>query len=191
MTVWQFLTETLNTGCHIIAVGGAYIRQQRIPLAIFPLRTVLGVGFHALIALTLAIAFTVVLRGTFNPLLLLQLVPGIVLLFLLGWCFAILTGIMNTLFPDTVYLLEICLQILFYVTPILYRPGDIAGRGRLIQLVEWNPFTSIMSMIRTPILEGTMPPLDHALISLGFLALVGTAAVLLLRKWERTLIFWI
>src|SRR5476651_1570419 len=51
MTIWQFFSESLLQGCNSFVRGATYIRQQRIPLAIFPLRTVLGAGLHFLIAL--------------------------------------------------------------------------------------------------------------------------------------------
>ena len=51
LTLWQFLVETIVGGCDCFSRAAPYIRQQRIPLAIFPLRTVLGTGFHALVAL--------------------------------------------------------------------------------------------------------------------------------------------
>ncbi len=191
MLTWQFFTESLMQGCSAFALGGAYIRQQNVPLAIFPLRTVLSSGFHALIALAMALVVTLFFRGWLDPLALLYLIPAIVFLFLFGWCLAILSGIMHTHFPDTHHLLEIGLQILFYMTPILYQPSTIQTRARMLMVVEWNPLTSVLALVRTPILEGTAPELHHIVVSLIFLAVVASAAILLLRKLERSLIFWI
>lgn len=191
MLTWQFFTESLMQGCNSFGLGSAYIRQQNVPLAIFPLRTVLGSGFHALIALGMALLITLYFRGSLDPLSLLYLIPAIIFLFFFGWCLAILSGIMHTHFPDTHHLLEISLQILFYMTPILYQPSSIQNRAKMLMVVEWNPLTSVLALVRTPILEGTAPAGEHILVSLLFLAVVATAAVLLLRKLERTLIFWI
>ena len=191
MTTWQFFTESLLQGCQSFSLGSPYIRQQQIPLAIFPLRSVLGSGFHALVALAMALAVTLFFKGSLNPVAMLHLIPGIVILFLLGWSLAIVSGVMHTHFPDTNQLLEIGIQILFYVTPILYRLESIGDRARLSQVVEWNPLTSILALIRTPIVDGTAPAIHDLLMSLSFLAIVATLAVALLRKLERTLVFWI
>jgi ABC-type polysaccharide/polyol phosphate export permease len=191
-TTWQFFTESLLMGCNSLSLGSAYIRQQQVPLAIFPLRTVLAAGFHFLVALSVGIIVALYFKGGVNPLALLSLIPALVVLFLLGWALAIISGVVYTHFPDTNQLLEISLQVLFYMTPILIPPKEIIGRGgRLALLVEWNPFTSILALIRTPILEGTLPQLDNIVISLSFLAVVGGLAIVLLRKLERTLVFWI
>src|SRR5262245_38444229 len=46
ITIWQFLSESMIQGCQSFLNAAAYIRQQPVPLAIFPLRTVLGSAFH-------------------------------------------------------------------------------------------------------------------------------------------------
>ena len=192
MTTWQFFTEALLRGCNSFVLGRPYLRQHQVPLAIFPLRTVLGAGFHFLVALGLGLVITLYFRGFLEPAALLSLIPALLIIFFLGWFLAILSGVICTHFPDTNHLLEIGLQILFYVTPILYQPEVIANRGgKLAMLVEWNPITSLLALIRTPILNGAFPAVQHISISLLFLAVVGILAAALLRKMERTLIFWI
>jgi lipopolysaccharide transport system permease protein len=191
MTIWQFLTESILQGSYSFARCSPYVRQQPIPLAIFPLTTVLGSAFHSLIALAMAIGVTLFFKGSIDPISLLYLIPSLVIVFLLGWLFAIISGVIHTHFPDTNHLLEIGLQVLFYVTPILYRPESFSDREGLSFLVEWNPLSSIMALVRTPILDGTLPALHQIQMSLLVLTLAGACAILLLRKLERTLIFWI
>jgi lipopolysaccharide transport system permease protein len=191
MTIWQFFLEAFNQGCHCFANGSTYIRQQQVPLAIFPLRTVLGSTFHTLIALGLAISITLFFQGSLNPLALLHVIPALVLLFFLGWSIAILSGIAQTHFPDTQHILEISLQFLFYLTPIVYKLESLESRTQLSWLIKLNPLTSILALFRTPIMEGTPPAMEHVIISLLVVLVAGVSAILLLRKLERNLIFWI
>src|SRR5947209_8682926 len=125
LTLWQFLVETILNGCDCFSRAAPYIRQQPIPLAIFPLRTVLGTGFHALVALGLAAVIAWSCHGLPPGLVLLSLFPSLVILLLLGWFLAIVGGVLHTHFYDTRHLLEIALQILFYLTPILYHPESL------------------------------------------------------------------
>jgi lipopolysaccharide transport system permease protein len=191
MTVWQFFTECLNQGCHCFSGGSAYIRQQQIPLAIFPLRIVLNSAFHLLIALGLSLMLTLLLRGSLNPVALLGVIPALILLFFLGWCLAILSGITQTHFPDTQHVLELGLQFVFYLTPIVYRVDILQDRARFLWVVEWNPLTSLLAMFRTPILEGTAPHLRDIAISVVVLMATGLLAVTLLKRLERNLVFWV
>jgi ABC-type polysaccharide/polyol phosphate export permease len=191
LTIWQFLTESLNQGCHCFINGSAYIRQQQVPLAIFPLRVVLAATFHLLIALALALFVTLYFKGSLNPLALVGLLPAILLLVCLGWLLAILSGIAHTHFPDTQHVLELGLQFAFYLTPIVYRIESLGSRAGLSWLVECNPVTSLLALFRTPIMEGTAPAMHHVGVSVLGLVVIGVLAIPLLRKLERNLVFWI
>jgi ABC-type polysaccharide/polyol phosphate export permease len=188
MAVWQFLTESIQHGCNCFTQGSTYVRQRRIPLAIFPLRTVLGAGLHGLVVLAVGIAATLFFRGALEPTALVALVAALLVLFLLGWSLATISGVLNAKFQDTKYIVEIGLQILFYVTPIVYKP-ELAGAGSVAALVEWNPLTSVLALVRTPLIDGALPDTWHVAISAAFLAAVGGLAGLLLYKLEGTLIF--
>src|SRR5271165_5046492 len=150
LTLWQFLVESILNGCDCFSRAAPYIRQQAIPLAIFPLRTVLGTGFHALVAVGLAAAIAWTCHGLPPGLALLSLIPSAIILFMLAWFLAIVGGVLHTHFYDTRHLLEIGLQILFYLTPILYHPGSLAQHRHLLRMVEWNPITAVLEMFRRP-----------------------------------------
>lgn len=191
MTTWQFLTEVILKGAHSYSHCSAYIRQQPIPLAIFPLTTALSSIFHYTIALAMAVAVTLYYQGNVSPMAVLYLIPALALLFMLGWFLAIVSGVMQSHFPDTNHLLEIGMQVLFYLTPILYRPENFESRAWFATLVRWNPVTSILAMVRMPLLEGVPPSIHHIQVCLILVAFVGFCAIFLMRKLEKTLIYWI
>jgi ABC-type polysaccharide/polyol phosphate export permease len=101
-------------------------------------------------------------------------------------------------------LLEIVLQALFYLTPVMYFPEIFAGRGRMTMLMYWNPLTSVLGLIRGPLVYGfdkvaadgtvqfsTDLYLFHLWYAGVFLLLVGGLAWCLLRRFERDLVYWI
>src|SRR5262249_58423059 len=104
-------------GCGACGGAAAYFRQQAMPLAVFPLRTVLTIGFHFLIALALALVFAWAVHGPGHPLALLSLMPTLTLLFLFGWSLGLLMGFCHVYFPDTQHLAEAVLQALIFLTP--------------------------------------------------------------------------
>jgi ABC-type polysaccharide/polyol phosphate export permease len=55
MTFWGFFSSVLVGGCGCFFAGESYIRQYPAPMAIYPLRTVLGAAFHFAIGLLLAV----------------------------------------------------------------------------------------------------------------------------------------
>jgi lipopolysaccharide transport system permease protein len=191
MTLWQFLLESLVSGCHCFAHGSAYIRQQKIPHAIFPLRTILGAGFHFLVAYGLGIGITAYLQGVPSVVHLTFLPIAILILLVLTWSLAIIAGVAQTYFPDTSHLLEIGMQILFYLTPIMYYVNDFPSRGRLSAVFEWNPIHSVFELFRKPLLSGELPTLFSLGMSLAFAGVAAAIACFLLRRLERTLVFWL
>src|SRR5581483_807692 len=98
-----------------------------------------------------------------------SLIPSVVLLFLLGWSLAVLTGSFNVMFQDTQHLAEVGFQILFYATPIMYRLKDVIGSkvdaeketSPLIHfacnVMAHNPLVAFLDLVRDPILENRAP----------------------------------
>lgn len=200
MTFWGFFSAAVVQGCGCFFQGESYIRQFPAPLAIYPIRTVLGSGFHFCIGLLLAIVLAVVMgpdtsiafwsTRTTQLLTLPSLIPTLVLLLLLGWSLAVLAGLLNVRFRDTRHLTEIGLQGLFYMTPIMY-PMEIF-RGRFLgRILEFNPLVPFLDLLRQPILYGQLPrPESYALAGLIVL-LTTTLAMVALMVEERRLIFYL
>ncbi len=191
IALWQFLTESMLAGCNAFRLATAYIRQQPVPLAIFPLRTVLGTSIHAVLALLVGLVLTAYCVGLPSPIVVLSALPGVLLLFLVGLALATLLGIVHTHFTDTQHLMEIILQALFYLTPVMYKANTFANRGRLMLLIQWNPFTALLELIRQPILNGKYPEPMHFVQGGVFLLVVGGLAWYCLRRFEKTLVYWI
>jgi lipopolysaccharide transport system permease protein len=191
LTLWQFVVENATLGCRTFQAGAAYIRQQAVPLAIFPLRMALGAAFHTGIALMLGIAVTWFFLGFHNLAVLPLLLPSLVLMFVFGWSVATICGLSQTHFPDTCYMLELLLQFTFYLTPIIYRPHNLLSNSQLSWVVDCNPLWSMMQLIREPILNGAAPPLYNVAVSVVFVGTLACVALWSLKKLERSLVFWI
>ena len=190
LTFWNFVSTAAVGGCQSFVQGEAYIRQHRAPLAMYPLRTTLSAGYHFLVGMGVVIAAAGIFSGFSNPLALLSLVPTLLLVFLFAWSLAICTGTLNVRFHDTQHLLEVVLQILFYVTPIIYKP-DLLINKKLAWAVHLNPFAVFLDLLRQPLLNGTLA--SAASIRAGLLITAATVCMagLLLRWCERRLIFFL
>jgi ABC-type polysaccharide/polyol phosphate export permease len=117
-------------------------------------------------------------------------VPSLVLLFVFAWSLAVCAGTLNVLFHDTQHLLEIILQIMFYVTPIMYKPEILINRN-LGWAVQFNPFAVLLELIRQPLLQGALPSIETTRASVLIVAVMVAAAAMLLRWCERRLVFFL
>jgi ABC-type polysaccharide/polyol phosphate export permease len=187
LAFWGLIHASCVQGCGCFLLGEAFIRQQPIPTVLFPLRVVLTSGFHFLIAFSVAVAFVLVTQMRFSPALL-SLVPTLALLFLFAWALAILCAYSHVYFPDTQHLMEVGLQVLFYLTPIIY-PRSLLEQNGLWFVLEFNPLALFLQLLREPLLEGTLPSLlAYAKVLLFVGPIVGLAAAVVAR-FERRLIF--
>ena len=193
ITVWQFLVESMSVGCNTFKNSAAFIRQQPVPLAIFPIRTVLASAVHAGFALVVGFLILWYSVGLPPPLVCLAVVPGLLVVVLLGVALATLMGIVHTHFPDTQHILDIVLQAMFFLTPVMFPPDNFPERGKFNMFITWNPFSGVLEAVRRPLLTGLFDTYDafHLLQASGFLLVAGVFAWWCLRRFEKDLVYWI
>jgi ABC-type polysaccharide/polyol phosphate export permease len=188
LAFWNFISNTTLLGCASLLTADSYIRQQYVPMAVFPLRTVLTVGFHCMVSLAMAILFVWWLRGAGNAVALLTLIPTLSMMFLFGWSLALLVGFSHVYFPDTQHLAEVGLQVLMFLTPIMYPPSLLQRRG-LGFLLTYSPLSIFLQLVREPILNGVIPPLVLYGQAAGFVVLFAGLAAWVVKRHEHRLIY--
>ena len=187
---WAYMTGVTTQGCQSYVQAESYIRQRPLPIAVYPLRVTLGAIIHLAIALTLVLLLTWVFKGFGNLPALVGLVPAILLLFLFGWSVAILVGYLNVVFRDVQHFCDVCFQILFYLTPIVYPPHVVAGT-RVGWLVHYNPLTLFLKLVREPILEGRLPSLKCYAAAAAITLVLAVAAAVTLRFQQRKVVLYL
>lgn len=188
MVVWNFILNSALQGCQCFFQGESYIRQCPLPLAIYPLRTAIGAFFHFLMGLVVMVAVCAYLRGVPGIEALFSLAPTILLLFVFSWSLAVLGGTANVYFNDTQHLAEVLFQILFYLTPIIYRLEDL-GRHRLGAVLQWSPVVAFLNLVRQPLLNHVPPTQGEYLYAIAVVAFTAGLACYLLSRLQKKLIF--
>ncbi len=197
LTFWNFLSTVTVGGCQSFFTGESYIRQYPAPMAIYPLRTMLGAAFHFALGFGLVIILGGFMRAYdsgdiwqayTNPLSLLTLVPSILLVLAFGWSLAIIFAVINVRFRDTHHLTEIVLQMMFYLTPVMILPEFLMRRGVGVVLYV-NPLVPFLDLLRNPVVYSEAPSLMMYLIASAIVLVTSSAAALALRSQERQVIF--
>jgi ABC-type polysaccharide/polyol phosphate export permease len=189
LTVWNFVSEATQQGCLTFFQSEGYIRQFPAPLAIYPLRTMLANAFHFLMGLVPVLLLAACRNGLPSPkTLLLGMLPGTLLMMALGWSAAVLVGVANVHFRDTRHITDIALRAFFYLTPVMY-PADLMQGRRLGLLMQANPLTPFLRLIRDVLLNNTLPPASVYAQACLIVALASGVAVATLWNEERQLIF--
>lgn len=188
LAFWGFFTNAVIMGCQCFYQAEAYMRQYPAPVAIYPLRSTLGAMFHLCMAIGIVLVLTWIMKGFGNVPMLLSLIPTMILLVAFGWSVATLAGLANTYFPDSQHLIDLGLQALFYMTPIIYPPAILQSKG-LGWVITFNPIASILELIRQPILYGELPSVAAMGTAMALVGFLFSFASLMLYKLQGQLVF--
>jgi ABC-type polysaccharide/polyol phosphate export permease len=188
LCLWNYLTGMLTAGSGCFYWSETYIRQYPAPLAIYPLRLVLSHFFFFLLLLTGIAVLAFALHGVPSAVAALSLLPTLLLIFVAGWSIAVLTGFSNVFFPDTGPLLDIAVQIGFYVTPILYTQ-EMAAKKHLDLVTDLNPVAAFIQLLRAPLLHGVAPEPTLFLVAAATSGALLAGAIFVLARFERRIAF--
>jgi ABC-type polysaccharide/polyol phosphate export permease len=188
LAVWGFLRDSAVSGCLALVSHESYIRQSPLPFGLYSLRFVLGYAIQGLFALAVALAAVARADPHGDKLAMIwAIVPALALIFLAGWAVATTFSFVQIYFHDTKHLLEVGANILFYLTPIIYPPSLLVGRG-LGWVARLNPVNLYLELVRYPLTAGELPPAKLYLYAGGFTAvLLAVAAVALTRCQKRAI----
>jgi len=185
--IWNYICSSVNEGCQTFIRAEGYIRSHNAPLMIYAFRTTLTVVFHFVITLLVTVLFMVCLgRSPFN-LAFLTLIPSLVVLFIFGFSVTVLLGFANAYFPDAQHLSVVGLQILFYLTPVMY-PPDILEKPELKAVLAWNPLGSFVTLIREPLMYARTPGFGTIAVACILTAALFAAACYVLRRLQNNLV---
>jgi lipopolysaccharide transport system permease protein len=190
MVCWNFIVACGVVGCQCFLLGESYIRQCPLPLALYPLRTSLGALFHLTMGLGVVIGFCSALVGFPGTIPILSLIPTLVLMFVFGWALAALSGTFNVFFQDTQHLAEVGFQMLFYMTPIIYRLQDVQHHP-LSWLLNFNPVLPFLTLVRAALIEGRVPSAGEYLLAAAIATSLAALATALLGRMQKRLIFYL
>jgi ABC-type polysaccharide/polyol phosphate export permease len=98
-----------------------------------------------------------------------------------------LLGTLSTRFRDIPPIVATVTQMMFLLTPILWRPDQIPGREWIYVL---NPFYYLVQVIREP-LEGISPSLFTWTVALGLTAVGFVVSLLFFSRFRNRIVYWL
>lgn len=182
LVTWGLITASVVEGSQSFVVAEGYIKQIGLPLTVYVLRTWLS----NLVILALGlVAYAVVAVACRVPMGwgVLWGLPGVALLAAVSFLLGTITAHLNVRFRDVTHLATVLLQLLFYVTPVLW-PAELLRQRGLAWIVDLNPLYHLVELLRRPLLASA--PADGssyvaAGLLLGFLA---AGAALVMRRYR-------
>lgn len=193
LIVWALISGAILEGSDVFTSNEGLIKQLPAPLSVHVYRLVwrqlLLFGHNIIIYLVLLVVFPKTLHWTD--------LSAFVALGLLAvnmvWV-AFVFGILSTRFRDISPILFSLVQLLFFMTPIVWNDqallaqgGQVAERARLAQI---NPLYHFLEIIRAPML-GQEQQAYHWYIVLAITAAGLLLALFLLRRLRARVAYWV
>lgn len=173
LLVWALMSSFLTEGGMLFTGSESYIKQIRLPYSVYVYRSswskLVIFGHNLIIYVGVLIYF-----GIWPGSVALLAIPGLFLLLLNGAASTLLIGMVSARFRDVPQLIISIVQIVFFVTPIMWKPELLQTRT---YIADFNPFYHLIEIVRAPLL-GQMPSSAsyYAVLSLTAinLVIVGT-----------------
>jgi lipopolysaccharide transport system permease protein len=167
--IWGFLSTSVNEGCTAFSSASGIVLQVRMPLFIHVARVLwrnLIIFGHNLMIVPFIFLFFL------KPVSLVALlaIPGFILMIINVTWIMVIVSVVCARFRDFTQVVQNAMQVLFFVTPIMWTADILKGRAGTL-VVDLNPFNSLLDIVRSPML-GQYPETIHWVIS-GGLAIVG------------------
>jgi lipopolysaccharide transport system permease protein len=181
MIVWTLLSSFLAEGCTSFISAEASIKQMPAPVCIHVLRVIARslIMFAHNFVIYVAVLLIFGIWPGWNGLL---AIPGLIVVIANGIGFGLTLGTLSARFRDIPPLMSNLIQMMFFVTPILWRPESLGSRGIIAHA---NPIYHLIEIVRLPLL-GEAPGLTSWALAGAFtIANLGLAFYIYARlRWR-------
>lgn len=133
---WMFFSSALGAATSSIVDNGTLVRKVAFPRIVLPLAGVSSQLVQFALMYTVIIPTAIVLGVGLSPALS-ALVPVIALQFVFTTGLALLLATAYVFVRDARHLLEVALQVWFWLTPIVYAVTQMPDR--ILRWLQWNP----------------------------------------------------
>lgn len=186
LIVWTFLSTLILESTTVFTSSEGMIKQIRMPLTVHVCRmvwrNVMIFAHNALILVCL-----LYLVPEINMFDLLTIPLAVFLMALNGLWVGLVLGVVCTRFRDVSQILVNFVQVLFFMTPVFWKPELLADRA---WIAEYNPAYHFIELVRSPLVGGGIPEYSW-LITLSITLVGFIVAIAVLAKYRSRVAYWL
>jgi len=185
ITIWNFIASSLGESCHTMINAGGMIKAVDMPILIHVMRMVQ----RNLIILLHNMAIVPIIWLIFPWRIGLQTLlclPGLVIVYIFVVSASVITSMICVRYRDVSPVVAALLQLLFFISPIIWLPSHIRGGEIIVQL---NPIAHLLSITRDPIM-GNPTGLTNWIGALGAVSLLTVAMIYVYTRYRSRVVYW-
>src|SRR5215813_8198795 len=186
---WHLIASFMTEGAAVFTASAGLLTSVHVPqtllVATMVCRNVL-VFFHNLLIFLVVMAIWRV-PVTWDTLL---VVPGLLLLALNGLWVGLLLGVVGTRFRDMSQLLGGAIQIMMFLTPVMWSRDILKGREAISYVIDYNPFYHAVEVVRAPLL-GQAPSLLSWIVVLLMIPCGALLMLFVFSRFRQRVPYWL
>lgn len=160
---WVFISTVTTEATDIFKGNSTYIKQVKLPYNLYIFK---HLSRHVIfLAHNLVVYLLVMLYFRQNPgWIVFAVIPGFILLVVNMYWICLLVALLSARYRDTIPIINSCVQIAFFITPISWMPKLLNPHSLIMKL---NPLVYFLGALRNPLL-GVAPTLHTWLYDICF-----------------------
>jgi ABC-type polysaccharide/polyol phosphate export permease len=187
LILWNYLTSSIVEGGNAFINSEGYIKQISLPIYLYIFRAFVSIGLSALVALGAFLIVALVYRVPVGPGTLLA-VPGLMLMMITSLLLVTIFAHLNTRFRDVAHLAAVGMQVLFYVTPVIF-PAELLRNRSLSLVIDLNPMYHLLEVVRHPLLAAGPADWRSYVVTALFIAVLAALASGIIGFYHRRIVF--
>jgi len=184
---WNLISLIVNDGTMTFVSADQFIKQMKQPYSFFLFQSVTRnfiIFFHnSLVLLPLILFFY--LKINFSTLF---IFISLLILWINAVCYSAILALLGTRFRDIPILVASLIQVVFFLTPILWSPSILPARYHYV--IDLNPFAQFMELFRSPLL-GALPSNYTLITTLGLTILGIFSAFIIFSRYRARIAYWL
>lgn len=186
LLVWTFISSFLTEGGTLFTGAESHIKQVRLPYSVYVYRaswSKLVIFAHNFVIYLGVLIYFHIWPGAVA----LLAVPGLLLILVNGALASLCVGMASARFRDVPQVINSIVQIIFFITPIMWKPELLQTRSYITQ---FNPFFHLLEIVRAPLL-GITPAIENYLVVL-LITVINVAVVgAFFTRFRARISYWV
>lgn len=186
LLVWGYISSFLVEGGGLFTGSESYIKQVSLPYSVYVFRSSwskLIIFAHNFIIYLGVLLYFQIWPGAAA----LLAIPGLLLLTINGALLSLLIGMVSSRFRDIPQLVGSVVQIVFFITPIMWKPELLQHRS---YIATFNPFFQMMELVRAPLL-GSIPSLETYISVLAITVVNFVVVGVFFVRFRSRIAYWV
>jgi lipopolysaccharide transport system permease protein len=185
MTIWNFISSSLSESCFTMINAGGMIKAVNMPILIHVMRMVhrnLIIFLHNIAVIPiiwLVYPWHIGVQSLLAPV-------GLLIVYVAVVSGSVVVSMICVRYRDVPPVMTSVLQLLFFVSPIIWVPENIKGGGLFVAL---NPVAYLLAITRDPIM-GTSPHLLNWIGAILFVASATAVMAYVYTRYRSRIVYW-